>query len=161
MHTPLFSSNETYIHFCCIYCTARFSSFFDSTEEDRTQSIDTVPMALEREPDHAFLWVNSRVPTSLDKTKLGLSIVHTAPTLNQQCIAIRRTSLAAFSSCVPNSSPRLMGNPRIARSSLKNSGKLFQTPKSERALLVAMSLSQFFDYPDEFTVLVTSPTAPN
>lgn len=141
-HTPLFSSNDTYIQFCCICYTAWFSSFLNCTEEDRTQYINTVPMTLEMEPDTAFLsqWQSSHW---LDETKLGLYGIHTTPTLNQQHNVIRRTSLTAFSKSVSNSSPRLMGNLRMAQSSLKNSGKLFQTPKSERALLASMSLSQF------------------
>lgn len=65
------------------------------------------------------LRVNGRIPTDLGKTKLGLYRVHTAPTLNQQHIVIRRRLLTAFSKCVNNSFPRLMGNPRMAWRSLK------------------------------------------
>lgn len=76
------------------------------------------------------------------------------------CIAISRTWLAAFSSCAHNSSPRLLGNLLMVQSSL-NSNKLFQTSRSESALLIVMSLPHFLDYPDEFTLLGASPTAPN
>lgn len=117
-------------------------------------------MILETEPDHALLWVSGRVPTDLDKTKLSLYRVHTAPALNQQPTVIKRTSLSDFSKCLSNSSPRLMGKPTMAQRSLKNSGKLFQTPKSERALLVAMSLSQFISNQMTLQCLLLSQPLP-
>lgn len=100
--------------------TAQLNSvFLESTEEARTQCINTVSTTFKTEPDPVLLWVDGRAPTDLEEARLSLYKAHIASTLDQQCINISWTWLTAFSSCARNSSPRLLGNLLMVWSSLK------------------------------------------